>query len=146
MTNSCRTHLGAMFSGIVFGFLTCPSLQLDNVSPKTTQKEGIALVQRQADPCKSLLTFTLCLLLLSLIVLNFEPQNEMLELDGFINWIYISIQVLLLMPVKQRKTNFSWNFSQEFIGYEEITRLLNIIFWNTSPSLILHLMVTKCTH
>ncbi|XP_039143010.1 RHOMBOID-like protein 9, chloroplastic [Dioscorea cayenensis subsp. rotundata] len=79
------THLGAMFSGIIFGFLTCPSLQLDNVSPKTTQKEGIALVQRQADPCKSLLTFTLCLLLLSLIVLNFEPQNEMLELDGFIN-------------------------------------------------------------
>ncbi|KAM0933110.1 putative rhomboid protease [Dioscorea sansibarensis] len=77
------THLGAMFSGIAFGFLTCPSLQLNSTSPKNTQKEGIALVQRQANPCKSLLTFIISLLLLSLIVLNFEPQ-ELLELDGFI--------------------------------------------------------------
>ncbi|XP_047319108.1 RHOMBOID-like protein 9, chloroplastic [Impatiens glandulifera] len=48
------THLGAAFTGIIYGFFM---LQMDHASPKTSQKEGIALVTPVANPWKSLLVF-----------------------------------------------------------------------------------------
>lgn len=81
------THLVAAFSGIIFGYLTCPSLQLlDNaLSSKDGRKqEGITLVQRQSDPCKSLLIFAICMLVLSCLVLLYRPQLELLELQDYV--------------------------------------------------------------
>ncbi|KAL6994027.1 hypothetical protein U1Q18_012136 [Sarracenia purpurea var. burkii] len=67
------THFGAAFTGIVYGFLTCPMLQMDDRSSKSGQEEGIALVRRYADPCKSLLVFSLLALLLSSLLFILEP-------------------------------------------------------------------------
>ncbi|MBA0653312.1 hypothetical protein Goklo_020504 [Gossypium klotzschianum] len=49
------THLGAAFSGIAYGFVICPTLQVDDTSSRTGREEQIRLVGRFADPCKSLL-------------------------------------------------------------------------------------------
>lgn len=78
------THLGAVISGIIFGYFTCPGLELNDLSSKHGQKEGIALVQRKADPCKSLITFTISVLVLAFLVFFYDPQVEMLELDGLV--------------------------------------------------------------
>lgn len=86
------THLVAAFSGIIFGYLTCPTLQLlDNLSSlsssssKNGQKQqGIAFLQQKADPCKSLLIFSVSIFILSCLVFFYGPQLELLELDGFL--------------------------------------------------------------
>ncbi|XP_026665958.1 RHOMBOID-like protein 9, chloroplastic isoform X2 [Phoenix dactylifera] len=78
------THLGAVISGVVFGCFTCPGLELDDSSSKNGQKEGIALVQRKSDPCKSLITFTIFVLVLASLVFFYEPELEMLEVDGIV--------------------------------------------------------------
>ncbi|KAA8547816.1 hypothetical protein F0562_004245 [Nyssa sinensis] len=44
------THFGAAFTGVVYGFFTCPTLQVDDTASKSGQKEGITLVRRYADP------------------------------------------------------------------------------------------------
>lgn len=80
----CRTHVGAIISGVVFGYFTCPGLELGDLSSKNGQKEGIALVQRKADPCKSLITFTIVVLVLVSLVFFCEPELEMLEVDGLV--------------------------------------------------------------
>lgn len=81
------THLGSTLSGIIFGYLTCPTLQLlDNLSSssrKGRKQDGIALLQQQADPCKSLLIFSSAILILScLVFFGYGPQLEVL-VDGF---------------------------------------------------------------
>ncbi|KAJ8775372.1 hypothetical protein K2173_023137 [Erythroxylum novogranatense] len=73
------THLGAAFTGIVYGFFTCPTLQLDETSSRRSQDEGIALVRRYADPCKSLLVFTICVLFLSSLLLLVEPPLDTVD-------------------------------------------------------------------
>ncbi|KAF8407847.1 hypothetical protein HHK36_006984 [Tetracentron sinense] len=73
------THFGAACAGIVYGFFTCPTLQVDD-----GKKEGIALVRRYADPCKSLFMFTLFVVFLSSLFFFLEPQLNMLELNSFI--------------------------------------------------------------
>ncbi|XP_072998336.1 RHOMBOID-like protein 9, chloroplastic isoform X1 [Typha latifolia] len=78
------THLGATISGLAFGYIACPSLELDDTSSKNGQKQGIALVQRQADPRKSLAIFTLCILLLTSLVLVYGTQLQMFDLDSFL--------------------------------------------------------------
>lgn len=68
------THWGAAFSGMAYGFLTCPMLQMDEASTtKSGQEEGITLARRYADPCKSLLFFSLFILALSSLLLIIEP-------------------------------------------------------------------------
>lgn len=75
----CRTHLGAAFSGIAYGFLTLPSLQLDDASTKAGQEEGITLLARRyADPCKSFLFFSLFILVLTSLLLIIEPPLDTL--------------------------------------------------------------------
>ena len=83
---SYRTHLGAAFSGIIFGYLTCPTLHfLDNrlSSKDSKNQEGSTLVQRQANPCKSLLIFSISIFILSCLVFFFGPQLELLEMEDF---------------------------------------------------------------
>ncbi|KAJ6684384.1 RHOMBOID-LIKE PROTEIN 9 CHLOROPLASTIC [Salix viminalis] len=75
------THLGAVLTGIVYGFFTCASLQLDDASSRSGQDEGIALVKRQADPCKSLIIFTISILFLSSLLFFVEPPLETVVLE-----------------------------------------------------------------
>lgn len=77
----CRTHLGAVLTGIVYGFFTCASLQLDDASSRSGQDEGIALVKRHADPCKSLIIFTISILFLSSLLFFVEPPLETVVLE-----------------------------------------------------------------
>ncbi|KAJ6734973.1 RHOMBOID PROTEASE [Salix purpurea] len=78
------THLGAVLTGIVYGFFTCASLQLDDASSRSGQDEGIALVKRQADPCKSLIIFTISILFLSSLLFFVEPPLETVVLEDFV--------------------------------------------------------------
>ncbi|KAL5581973.1 hypothetical protein UlMin_014415 [Ulmus minor] len=78
-------HFGAVFTGVAYGFFTCPTLQLDDASSsRRGQEEGIALVKRQADPCKSLFLFGLFLLVLSSLLFFIEPPLNDLVSDYFI--------------------------------------------------------------
>ncbi|XP_065854237.1 RHOMBOID-like protein 9, chloroplastic [Euphorbia lathyris] len=71
------THLGAVITGIVYGLLTCSSLQLDNASSSSSssraQEEGIALVRQYSNPCRSLAVFAVCVLFLSSLLVFMEP-------------------------------------------------------------------------
>ncbi|KAB2610452.1 hypothetical protein D8674_018484 [Pyrus ussuriensis x Pyrus communis] len=77
------THFGAAFTGVAYGFLTCPTLQLDDASssPASGQEEGIALVRRSADPCKSLFFFALFVLVLSSILFFVDPPLHVIASD-----------------------------------------------------------------
>ncbi|CAL4888793.1 unnamed protein product [Urochloa decumbens] len=59
-------HLGATISGLFFGYLTCPSMELDNAA-KNGQKEAVALVRRQASPCKSAAAFIISILVFAVL-------------------------------------------------------------------------------
>ncbi|KAI8028628.1 hypothetical protein LOK49_LG02G03624 [Camellia lanceoleosa] len=67
------THFGAGFTGILYGFLTCPMLRVDDGSSKSGQEEGITLGRQYANPCKSLVIFSLVLLVLSFFLFVIEP-------------------------------------------------------------------------
>ncbi|KAM1821697.1 hypothetical protein TB2_023470 [Malus domestica] len=77
------THFGAAFTGVAYGFLTCPTLQLDDASssPASGQEEGVALFRRYADPCKSLFFFALFVLVLSSILFFVEPPLDVIASD-----------------------------------------------------------------
>ncbi|XP_077253226.1 rhomboid-related intramembrane serine protease family protein isoform X2 [Tasmannia lanceolata] len=78
------THLGAACAGLAYGFLTLSPLELNNASANNGQEEGIALIRRRRDPCKSLITFAIFILILSSLFFLFEPQLNTLELDSFV--------------------------------------------------------------
>lgn len=78
------THLGATCAGLVYGLLTCPMLELDDASSKNGREEGIALIRRQSDPCKSLVTFAIFIAILSSFIFLFQPELNTLELDSFV--------------------------------------------------------------
>ncbi|KAJ7975719.1 Rhomboid-like protein [Quillaja saponaria] len=40
------THFGAAFTGVAYGFFTCPTLQLDDTSSGTGQEEAVRLVRQ----------------------------------------------------------------------------------------------------
>ncbi|KAL6287578.1 hypothetical protein ACE6H2_011968 [Prunus campanulata] len=76
------SHFGAAFTGVAYGFLTCPTLQLDDASSSTSgQEEGITLVRRYADPCKSLFFFTLFALVLTCLLFFVEPPLNVIASD-----------------------------------------------------------------
>ncbi|KAJ3692351.1 hypothetical protein LUZ60_012701 [Juncus effusus] len=79
------THIGAIFSGLLFGYFTCPSLEIDdsnsNLNSKNGKKEGFVLVQRRANPWKSFAIFIVSVILLSSIVVLYGMQIEMLEFE-----------------------------------------------------------------
>ncbi|KAL0332494.1 UNVERIFIED_CONTAM: RHOMBOID-like protein 9, chloroplastic [Sesamum calycinum] len=72
-------HFAAACTGIAYGFVTCPSLQVKDVSPEAGRQERITLVRQYADPCKSLICFSLFLLLLSSSLFIFEPPLYPIE-------------------------------------------------------------------
>ncbi|PWA90096.1 rhomboid-related intramembrane serine protease family protein [Artemisia annua] len=47
-------HFGSAFTGIAYGFFTCPTLQIDDSSSETGKENGITLIRRNIDPRKSL--------------------------------------------------------------------------------------------
>lgn len=73
-----RTNLGALIAGIVYGFFTCPMLQLGRESER---QEGIVTVgpekPNSADPCKSFLVFTVfvAVIVTSLLLLGDGPLD-----------------------------------------------------------------------
>ncbi|XP_031260989.1 RHOMBOID-like protein 9, chloroplastic isoform X2 [Pistacia vera] len=67
------THFGAAFTGIIYGFLTCPTLQVDDASSRTNQEERITLVRQYANSCKSLAVFTIFIIVLSSFLFFIEP-------------------------------------------------------------------------
>ncbi|KAM4123819.1 hypothetical protein ACJW30_01G186900 [Castanea mollissima] len=77
------THFGAAFTGTAYGFFTCPTLQLDDASSRTGQEEGITLVKRYADPCKSLIFFTIFIIVLSSLLFFIEPPLNALASENF---------------------------------------------------------------
>ncbi|XP_030536704.1 RHOMBOID-like protein 9, chloroplastic isoform X1 [Rhodamnia argentea] len=78
------THLGAAVMGIVYGYFTCPTLQLDDASSTSGQEEGITLVRQPADPRKSLLVFVLLILALGSLVYFIEPPLGTLMTDNLV--------------------------------------------------------------
>uniref|UniRef100_A0A2N9FE45 Peptidase S54 rhomboid domain-containing protein n=1 Tax=Fagus sylvatica TaxID=28930 RepID=A0A2N9FE45_FAGSY len=77
------THFGAALTGTAYGFFTCPTLQLDDASSRTGQEEGITLIRRYADPCKSLIIFTIFILVLSTLLFFIEPPLYTLAVENF---------------------------------------------------------------
>ncbi|XP_028056882.1 RHOMBOID-like protein 9, chloroplastic [Camellia sinensis] len=78
------THFGAGFTGILYGFLTCPMLRMDDGSSKSGQEEGITLVRQYANPCKSLVIFSLVVLVLSFFLFVIEPPLNSLAPNTFL--------------------------------------------------------------
>lgn len=66
-------HFGAAIMGIAYGHLTCPNLQVHNAASESGQKEGITLVKQYSHPCKSLLYFSVFILLLASLLFVIEP-------------------------------------------------------------------------
>ncbi|CAN1285561.1 RHOMBOID-like protein 9, chloroplastic [Linum perenne] len=78
------THLGSVLTGIAYGFFTCPALQLDDASLGSGGKdEGIAVVERRPDLCKSLMFFAIFMLFLGSLLFIVEPPlgTSMTEKD-----------------------------------------------------------------
>ncbi|CAN6237732.1 unnamed protein product [Urochloa humidicola] len=74
-------HLGATISGLFFGYLTCPSMELDNAA-KNGQKEAVALVTRQANPCKSAGAFIIIsILVFGVFALAYGTQFNHMDLE-----------------------------------------------------------------
>ncbi|RLM80794.1 hypothetical protein C2845_PM12G08490 [Panicum miliaceum] len=73
-------HLGATISGLFFGYLTCPSIELDNAA-KNGQKEAVALVRRQASPCKSAAVFVVSILAFAVITFAYGTQFTNMDLE-----------------------------------------------------------------
>lgn len=67
------THFGAAFTGMAYGFLTSPTLQLDDASTGTGQEEGLKLVRKHGGSCKSLIVFTIFIIVLSSFLFFMEP-------------------------------------------------------------------------
>ncbi|KZV52944.1 hypothetical protein F511_36240 [Dorcoceras hygrometricum] len=72
-------HFAAAFTGIAYGYVTCPSLQVKDASSETGQEDGMTLIRRYADPCKSLVYFSIFMLLLSSLLFVIEPPLDLIE-------------------------------------------------------------------
>lgn len=72
-------HFAAAFTGITYGYVTCPSLLMKDASSGTGQEDGMTLTRRYADPCKSLVYFSIFMLLLSSLFFIIEPPLDLLE-------------------------------------------------------------------
>lgn len=88
------TSLGAAVSGIVYGFFTCPVEQVDDASASALQennggmKEDVTLNSKQAaNPCKSLIIFTILVSALSSLLLFDESLLNNLELEELVRII-----------------------------------------------------------
>ncbi|KAJ7975720.1 Rhomboid-like protein [Quillaja saponaria] len=78
------THFGAAFTGVAYGFFTCPTLQLDDTSSGTGQEEAVRLVRQYGDSCKSLTVFTIFILALISLLFFIEPPLNALASDNMV--------------------------------------------------------------
>ncbi|XP_051141251.1 RHOMBOID-like protein 9, chloroplastic [Andrographis paniculata] len=67
-------HLAAALTGVAYGFFTCPTIQVKDVS---SGQKRVMLVKQYTDPCKSLAFFSVFLLLLSSLLLVVEPPVDL---------------------------------------------------------------------
>ncbi|KAK7381104.1 hypothetical protein VNO78_33628 [Psophocarpus tetragonolobus] len=72
------SHFGAAFTGMAYGFLTSPILELNDTSSGTGQEEGLKLVRKYGDSFKSLFIFTLFIIVLSSFLFFMEPPPNAL--------------------------------------------------------------------
>ena len=77
-------HFGSAFTGLAYGFVTCPTLQVDDSSSETGKKNEITLIRRNVDPRKSLVWFSIFVVVLSSLLLMFEPPLGSLVLDSLV--------------------------------------------------------------
>ncbi|XP_076926490.1 RHOMBOID-like protein 9, chloroplastic [Bidens hawaiensis] len=73
------THFVSVFTGIAYGFFTCPMLQ-----PGSGEENGMTLIGRNVDPCKSLVFFSIFVVVLSSLLLVFEPPMGSLAVDTLV--------------------------------------------------------------
>lgn len=69
----------ATLSGLLFGYLTCPSIELDNAAKNG--KEAVALVRRQAHPCKSAAVFGISILAFAVLAFAYGTQFSNMDLE-----------------------------------------------------------------
>lgn len=67
------THFGAILTGILYGYLTCPVIQMNDKFQESGQQERIGLLRRYANPCKSVFVFSIFVAILSSLLLIIEP-------------------------------------------------------------------------
>lgn len=77
------THFGAAFTGLAYGFFTCSTVQLDDKAPESSQEEGIRLVTSSGSPCKSLVCFSIFILLWTSLVFMIDPPLNYFGVDSF---------------------------------------------------------------
>jgi len=63
---------------MAYGFLTSPILQLNDSSSGTGQEEGLKLVRKYGDSCKSVFIFTIFIIVLSSFLFFMEPPPNAL--------------------------------------------------------------------
>ncbi|XP_076908019.1 RHOMBOID-like protein 9, chloroplastic isoform X1 [Bidens hawaiensis] len=73
------THFVSVFTGIAYGFFTCPTLQ-----PGSGEENGMTLIGRNVDPCKSVVFFSIFVVVLSSLLLVFEPPMGSLAVDTLV--------------------------------------------------------------
>lgn len=73
-----RAHFGTAFVGIAYGFVTCPIIEVKDASTESGKQERVPFARRNSDPWKSLLFFSAFLLLLSCLLLVFEPPLDLI--------------------------------------------------------------------
>ncbi|MFS8010612.1 putative rhomboid protease [Helianthus anomalus] len=75
------THLASVFTGIAYGFFICPTLQSE-----TGEENGVTLIgyRGNADPFKSFVFFSIFVLVLSSLLLVFEPPVGSLAVDTLV--------------------------------------------------------------
>ncbi|XP_074308285.1 RHOMBOID-like protein 9, chloroplastic isoform X2 [Silene latifolia] len=85
------TNLGAAISGIIYGYLASPVVEIDDASSSACSdgignrmKEEITLRRNPASPCKSLLIFTLFVSALTSLLLFVESPLDSLELEELV--------------------------------------------------------------
>ncbi|XP_031740072.1 RHOMBOID-like protein 9, chloroplastic isoform X3 [Cucumis sativus] len=71
------THTGAAFSGMLYGFLTSPIVEVNDASSSSSsrrgQEKGIKLVRKYANPCRSLAFFVLFIMGFISLVFFIQP-------------------------------------------------------------------------
>ncbi|CAN6451911.1 unnamed protein product [Victoria cruziana] len=75
------THIGATCAGLLYGYLTCPVVQLGNTSLRDGRQDGTAIVKRSTDPCKSFLTFGAFILVLGSLFFLLEVKMHAPNID-----------------------------------------------------------------
>ncbi|CAO2825445.1 unnamed protein product [Amaranthus hypochondriacus] len=89
------TSLGAAITGIIYGFFTCPMVQVDNTSGPTSTSQETSRIEEEiilnntqaANPFKSLLIFTLFVSVFCSLLFLTQSSLDSVEIDELIQII-----------------------------------------------------------